>query len=236
MTRLRAGVTMLLLALALGCQGPAAPPAPAARSDVAADADRAFQRREWVLAARLLREAIVHDPGNLTLHYRLAICASHLDLREEAIREFQWVLARAPAGSQEAETARQWLTAAGVLRAAPAASTEPPPDETTGDARLTGRVVWNEPGQAPVDPRRMQLFLVGLPDGPTKEQRYVLRTDEDGAYAFRRIVAGEYKLTNRTAGEPTWRLRVRLEPGREQVLDLTPVNSTRARDDFPERR
>lgn len=228
---------MLVLAGALaGCQGPAAPPPPPAAVDVTADALRAFERRDWVLAARLLREALVHAPSDLTLHYYLAIAASHLDLREEAIREFQWVLGRAPAGSQEAETARRWLTQAGVLSASAPVRTEPVPDETTGDSGLVGRVIWNEPGESPVDPRRLQLFLIGLPDTPTAEQRYVLRTDEDGRFHFRRIVAGPYRLTNRVAGQPVWRLRVELETGREHALDLTPANSTRARDDFPEPR
>jgi hypothetical protein len=40
-------------------------------------------------------------------------------------------------------------------------------------------------------------------------------------------------LTDRIAGETTWRLRVKLEPGEIASLDLGQANSTRVRDDFP---
>lgn len=233
--RTRGALASVCLVLAVGCQSPPPAPPPTATAPVAMDAARAFERREWVLAARLLREALVRDPNNLTLHYHLAIAASHLDLRAEAIREFKWVLEMAARGSQEAETARRWLTEAGVL-VAEGQPVGPVPDETTGDAALSGRVVWDAPAEAPVDTRRMQLFLIGLPDTPTREQRYVLRTDQEGRFDFKRIVAGPYRLTNRVAGDPTWRLKVQIEPGREQTLDLGPANSTRARDDFPDSR
>lgn len=48
------------------------------------------------------------------------------------------------------------------------------------------------------------------------------------------LLAGSYKLTNRIAGQPIWRLRVEFKPGEQKTLDLTPANSIAARDDFPE--
>jgi hypothetical protein len=42
-------------------------------------------------------------------------------------------------------------------------------------------------------------------------------------------------LTNRIAGEPTWRLRVQLEPGQVATLDLGESNNAKVRDDFPGR-
>lgn len=190
-------------------------------------------RQDWAAAAPLFRQALARDPRNPLLHYNLAICAAYLELRDEAVREFQWVLANGPAGSQEVEAARQWLIAAGVLQAPrEATSNEPPPDETTGDSGLAGRVLYAESG-APVPLQREQLHLIGLPDTPTKEQRYVLRTDQEGRFEFKRIVPGPYRLTNRVAGQPTWRLKVELEPGSVGTLDLTPDNSTKVRDDFP---
>jgi len=84
--------------------------------------------------------------------------------------------------------------------------------------------------------RRLQLFLVGQPDSPTKEERYNLRTDEDGSFTFPNVVPGPYMITNRVAGQPIWRLRVELKPTEEKQLDLTPDNSVAARDDFPEPR
>jgi hypothetical protein len=231
--RLELGIVALLAVLA-GCQNPRPPAsAPPVAMDIAAEAERAFERREWVLAARLLREAIVHDGASLKLHYHLAIAASHVGLRQEAITEFRWVLAKAPGGSTEAQTARAWLAEAGVLEST-TTSRVAAADETVGDSALSGRVVWTDTAAAGADPRRMQLILVGLGDGPTRERRYVLRTDEEGRFQFRRVVAGPYRLVNRVAGLPTWRLRVDLEPGKEQTLELTPSNSTRVRDDFPD--
>jgi hypothetical protein len=188
-----------------------------------------------VPAARLLREALVHQPTNVTLHYYLAIAATHLGLRDEAIREFQWVLTNAPDGSAEALAAKQWLTAAGVLTGpATAAADAPPVDTATGSVGgLRGQVVWNK-AEDPVEVSRLQLFLRGIPNTPTHEQYYVLRTQNDGRFTFAKVVPGSYKLTNRVAGKPHWRLRVDIAQGEPVTLDLNPQNSTRTRDDFPE--
>lgn len=203
---------------------------------MAAEAIKAFERSDWVPAARLLREAIVHQPTNVTLHYYLAIAATHLELREEAIREFQWVLTNAPAGSAEALAAKQWLTAAGVLAGpATAAAADPPAaDAATGSVGgLQGQVVWSE-AEDPISVSRLQLFLRGIPNTPTHDQYYVLRTQNDGRFNFAKVVPGTYKLTNRVAGKPHWRLRVDIAQGEPVTLDLNPQNSTRTRDDFPE--
>jgi hypothetical protein len=223
---------VVLVALVLGACGGTAP-APTADYDVVAEALKAFERHDWVPAARLLREAIVKQPTSLRLHFALAVSASHLDLLEEAIREFQWVLANAP-GTSEAATAREWLRNAGVLREPePATATAPPAlDPEIGNSGLSGRVAWTG-GEPPVKTGRMQLFLKGVPGTPTKDIQYVLRTDEEGAYQFKNVAAGSYKLTNRIAGEPAWRLRVEIPEGREVTLDLGSHNSFHARDDFP---
>jgi hypothetical protein len=202
---------------------------------VAADAIKAFERSDWVLAGRLLREAIVHQPANVTLHYYLAIAATHLQLRDEAVREFQWVLLNAPPGSAEAVAAREWLIAAGVLGTTPAtvaAAPQPAVDPIGPGGSLRGQVVWNE-ADDPISVSRLQLFLKGLPDTPTHDQYYVLRTESDGQFQFRKVMAGSYKLTNRIAGKPHWRLRVTVQQGEPTTIDLTPQNSTRTRDDFP---
>ena len=202
---------------------------------MAAEAIKAFERSDWVPAARLLREALVHQPTNVTLHYYLAIAATHLGLRDEAIREFQWVLTNAPAGSAEALAAKQWLTAAGVLTdPATAAAPEAPPADATGAVGgLRGQVVWNE-AEDPVSVSRLQLFLRGIPNTPTQEQYYVLRTQNDGRFNFTKVVPGSYKLTNRVAGKPHWRLRVDIAQGEPVTFNLNSQNSTRTRDDFPE--
>src|SRR5205823_2678169 len=109
----RRALAALLVGLALAACG--SPPTAKEEPDGVAEALRAFDRGDWVAAARLLREAVAKQPTDLRLHYSLAVTVTHLELREEAIREFQWVLANAPAGSPEAIAARNWLLAAGVL-------------------------------------------------------------------------------------------------------------------------
>jgi hypothetical protein len=232
MTRRLAVLTLLALAL-VACTSPAPPPT--AERDIVAEALAAFDRGDWPLAARLLREALVKQPASLRLHYALAISASHLDLRDETIQEFQWVLANAP-GTAEAEVARRWLIGAGVLREpdTPVAEEPPavPPDRDMGTSALRGRVAWAE-GEPPVKTTRMQLFLRGIPGTPTSGIQYVRRTDEEGKFEFKNIAAGSYQLSNRIAGEPLWRLRVEIPQGKDMTLDLGPQNSLRARDDFP---
>jgi hypothetical protein len=232
MMRRLAALAIVGLVLA-ACSGPA--PSPQAEYDVVAEALKAFERSDWVAATPLLREAIIKQPATLRLHYALAIAASHLDLREETIREFQWVLANAP-GTAEAEVARNWLIAAGVLRTPDTATAQeqspPPVDKEIGTSGLSGRVVWTD-GEPPIKITRMQLFLSGLPDTPTKGIQYVLRTDEDGAFQFKKIAPGPYQLTNRIAGQPLWRLRVEVPPDQDVTLELGPQNSLATRDDFP---
>src|SRR5439155_16991978 len=49
--------------------------------------------RSWAVAAGHLRTALQLNPKSLVLHYNLAICAIWLDLKDEAIHEFEWVMA-----------------------------------------------------------------------------------------------------------------------------------------------
>lgn len=226
---------MILLLLGCGSPAPQAP-APTAGPDVTAEALKAFERQDWVPAARFLREAIAKNPANRTLHYYLAITATHLDLREEAVREFKWVLANFPRGSPEAEAARQWLTQAGELpdTTVTAAPKEPGPDSLAGDVTFRGQIVWQ--GDLPPQLRlsRQQIFLRGVRGTPSEDYYYVRRTDESGRFEFKAIKPGLYRLSDRIAGQPVWRLRVQLQPGQEMTLDLTPQNSTQVRDDFPQ--
>jgi hypothetical protein len=231
----------LLLALA-GCQSPPPPATPSSSTapsvDFAAEARAAAARQDWKAAAPLFRQAIAASPTDYKLHYELGVVGTYLDARDEAAREFRWVVSNAPPESAESRAARQWLAENGGSTGAVAAVTPAPADiphvERVGDAGLYGQVAWTAGAGGPHATRRMQVHLTGVPGTPSQDQRYTVRTDDDGKYEFRRIVAGSYKLADRVAGKPTWRLRVEVEPGRDTALDLNPTNSVSVRDDFPE--
>jgi len=214
---------MLVLA---GCQRAPATPA-AEHPPTVSDLDEAKQAlavANWGAAAPHLRAALQQAPDSLFLHSNLAICASWLNLTDEADREFQWVHEHAPSDSEEAATARRWLAKRGD-----SAETEAAANRVATDSGVHGIVMWGDP---PVPQNRMQIFLMGLPNTPTKDGRYALRTDENGAYAFQRIPAGTYKLEVLLMMKPRWRLKLTLEPGQDLVVDLTPENSVPRRDDF----
>jgi hypothetical protein len=234
---LRLLLTAALLGFTLGCTSPppSSPTPVAATRDVGAEAMAAIDRAEWARAAELLREALRQEPTSVKFHYHLALAGTHLNLRDEAVREFQWVLAHVAPELPEAQEARRWLTDAGVLprSGGETASTTPSEgitQETPGDSVVSGRVMWAD-GKPTA---RVQIFLKGAPKTPTQTLQWVRRTDDSGYFEFKRIPPGTYMLTNRIAGEPLWRLRVQLEPGQTLTLDLSEANNAKIRDDFPE--
>lgn len=221
------------LALLVACQTPPAPPpATSGPGDPVRIARETFRRGDCAAAAPLLRGALGRAPDDLGLHYGLAVCASRLDQRDEAVREFQWVLRHAPSGSEEWRVARGWLAEAGVGGDDGRDAGQRPPLA----AAVAGRAMASDPGQGTRPLGRLQLHLTGLAGTPTEGVNHVIRADEEGRFAFRGLPAGPYRLTDRVAGTPRWRLRVDLEPGQELVMDLTPANGVGVRDDFPERR
>jgi tetratricopeptide (TPR) repeat protein len=236
--RIRAWAVLGCMVAISACQSPSAPPPSSRPIEVpaAARAAVALGAGRYEEAATLYREALRLDPLAIPSHYGLAVALSYVD-RSAAIREFQWVVINAPKDSPEAGEARAWLVRAGALPKTPveqaAASTL---ERQRDNAALFGRAIMAEKGQ-PVGPvSRMQLFLVGQPDSPTKEERYNLRTAEDGTFKFPNVLPGPYMLTNRVAGDPTWRLRVVLKPSEERELNLGPGNNLSVQDDFPQLR
>ncbi len=229
--RPRALVLLGGLALALAaCQAPAAPPPRAAAPTLASQAAEALDKGEYARAADLYHRALAGDADNLGLHYGLGVAASYLNLKDEAIREFKWVLERGAKGSPEAEAARRWLASAGALASVePAASPAPDSGPAAGQSSLQGRMVLPEAGPA----RRRMVILYGVAKTPTEQERYQTRTDENGRFEFSRLVPGPYMITDAVAGAKSWRLRVEVQPGQAATLDLTPANSIKIRDDFP---
>jgi len=236
MSRSRVCAALLLLVLLAACQSPS-PPARSTSSDTPEVlAARALAAGRYADAALLYREALGETSGKMELHYGLAVASSYLDRRDDAIREFRWVLQYGSPKAAEVDASRQWLIRAGALP--PAAYTASPAgpekERAAGNASLEGRAVFAEGGQTPQPMPRQQLFLVGQPNSPTQRERYNLRTDERGNFKFPDVVPGPYKLTERVAGQPIWRLRVEFKASEVKVLELTPANSTASLDDFPE--
>jgi hypothetical protein len=199
-------------------------------------AARALAGGRYGDALELYRQALADSPGKAALHYGLGVASSHLDRRDDAVREFRWVVRYGPQTAPEVAAARQWLIRAGAL---PSTSLDTPAPSRSGEERqagnasVEGRAVFAEAGQAPKAMARLQLFLV--PESPTQKENYNLRTDEQGNFKFPNVIPGPYKLIDRVAGQPIWRLRVEVKPSETKALELTPANSLAVRDDFPER-
>lgn len=237
MTPPKAYVLIGLLALLAGCQAPSRPVQSAAPEDPSAMAAAALAGGRYTDARALYRQALADAPGKVALHYGLGVASSHLDRRDDVVREFRWVVQYGPQTAPEVAAARQWLIRAGAL---PTRSLNTPTPSRSGEERqagnasLEGRAIFAEAGQAPKPMARLQLFLV--PESPTQKERYHLRTDEEGRFTFPDVIPGPYKLIDRVAGQPIWRLRVELKPSETKVLELTPANSLAMQDDFPEQR
>lgn len=101
------------------------------------------------------------------------------------------------------------------------------------DHRHARDVTWAEPPNTPVPVQRRQLHRKGIHGTTSEGTSYTVRSDEAGRYEFTRVVPGPYKLTDAIAARPTWRLKLQVERGNRTVLDLSPGNSGKVRDDFP---
>lgn len=226
---------LALLALALGaCQGAPAPRRETS-PDLASQADAALEQGDYERAADLYGQALQAAPESVPLRYGLAVAASHLGRRDQVIREFRWVLERGTPGSPEVEAARGWLIRVGALPRTTPAQGAREDGRQPGHGSIEGHAAIGGPGQVSRPAPHIMLILVGQPNSPTKEERYNLRTDEEGRFKFRNVAPGPYMLTDQVAGPPTWRLRIEVQAGQEMQLDLTPANSARVRDDFPSR-
>ncbi|HVQ77885.1 MAG TPA: hypothetical protein VMT79_20380, partial [Candidatus Binatia bacterium] len=81
--------------------------------------------------------------------------------------------------------------------------------------------------------RGLTLQLIGLAGTPTAEVRLRQRADQSGRFRFEGVTPGGYVFTDSVGSSPKWRLRVEIEAARETLLDLTPSNSAKVRNDFP---
>ena len=178
-----------LLALLAGCQSPARPVQSSALEDGAVRAARALAEGRYTDALELYRQALADAPGKVGLHYGLGVASSYLDRRDDAVREFRWVVQYGPQTAPEVAAARRWLIRAGALL--PAHFAKPAPTQSSqerraGNASLEGRAVFAEAAQAPKPMARLQLFMV--PESPTQKENYNLRTDEEGNFKFPDVI------------------------------------------------
>jgi len=221
------------MVLVIGCQKAPLPQPPVTPPDLLGEARAAMARGDYNTSARLLRQVVAASPDNLEAHYRLAVSASHLDLFDETQGEFEWVVAHGAPDSAEVKMARDWL------RQTRSRTAEGPPLEaatTRSDrATLSGRVVLTKDGTPEPQPY-LRLFMKGIKGTPVEDEFYRVQTDQQGTYSIADVVPGEYSLTNRVAGAPIWRLKVTLKAGENLQFNLTPENSVKVRDDFPDTR
>jgi hypothetical protein len=236
----RGGWLLALMLTLTACQG-TPPPRQATRQaepDAAALAALALERGEYERAGELYRTALAATPDSVPLHYGLGVSVSFLNRKAEAVRELRWVLEHGEAGSSEVRAAWLWLKSVKALPSVESGATTAAAQEEQATeqkkepvATVHGRAVFGESSSDSVPKQRMQLFLM---EHPSRVKYFRIRTDEQGNFKFENVPAGVYKLTDRAAGPPIWRLRVELKPGQDLSLDLNPANSTRVRDDFPE--
>ena len=224
------GIAAVLLVAA--CGHPA--PVQRAADDPETLAAAAMEVGDYARAAALYRQAVEKRPQSVSAHYGLGVAASNLGEREETIREFQWVIANGKPGSAEVDAARRWLITAGVLRPTVVVARTASEPDRGWNGSIEGQAYLGGSDQ-PQPQTRLQLHLVGQPDSATKEERRVLRTDNDGRFRFTNVVPGPYMLTDRIAGKPGWRLKIEVSPGSMLRLDLNPSNRADVRDDFPGR-
>src|SRR5712691_11710809 len=115
MTSPKAYVLIGLLALLAGCQSPSRPAQSSAPEDGAAMAASALAGGRYADALELYRQALADAPAKVGLHYGLGVASSYLDRRDDAVREFRWVVQYGPQTVPEVAAARQWLIQAGAL-------------------------------------------------------------------------------------------------------------------------
>ena len=235
----RARFWLLIVSLALpACQAaPSAVPASPAKN-LAALATEALESGDYARAADLYRLGLAAAPESVPFHYGLGVSVSYLNRRDEAVKEFRWVLEHGLPTSDEVRAARRWLESVGALRRAATVEAEAPKaTEEPADgapkpatASISGRVTFEGNSGDVVAMERMTLFLHSY---PVRVKYLRIRTDEQGRYSFTGIPPGIYKLTDQIAGSVRWRLRVEVKPGQDMTLNLESANSTRVRDDFP---
>lgn len=193
---------------------------------LAAQAEARARGEDYEGAWRLYYRALQAAPEDVALWYGLGVVLSRLDRPREAERAFRYVVEHGRPDSEEARAARNWLVRAGALTELVTFTVSSPAVVGNGDrAAVTGMVTWG--ARAPRHRAiRVQLLLAGV-SGDAEGKRFRARTSLGGAYAFRHLPAGSYRLIGAAAGQRLWDLRLDVADGRGISLDLGKDNSER---------
>jgi hypothetical protein len=231
---LRRGLLIALGLLALGCGQGSPPPAsaPAPKSPAVAlrdEGDTLLAKGDYAGAAARYEAAIALLPEDVGLHYAAGTAYSHLNRKADATREFRWVLSRGQPDSAEAQGAKRWLAAAGLL--ATESGEDAKEGEDAGKAAPTrtgiaGKVEW--PGVHPGDPAvGVRIILTGedITNQQFKDGRI---TRVGGRYTFPELAPGNYRLVGSAMRPelPLWDHKVSVERGKMTSFDLSQANSS----------
>src|SRR5260370_21160675 len=140
MSRSRVGAALVGLVILAACQSPSTPARSTSSDTTEVLAARALAAGRYTDAALLYREALGEASGKMELHYGLAVASSYLDRRDDAIREFRWVVQYGSPKAAEVDASRQWLIRSGSLP--PAAYTANPAGAEEERSAGTACIVW----------------------------------------------------------------------------------------------
>jgi len=238
-SRARAAALAATVLLAACSREPVVPPvsAPAvpAAAGLLSPGDELMGRGDYTAAEVKYRQAVALESGNVAARYGLGAALSHLDRREDAISQFQWVLRLGGEGSPFVEPARRWRASVGGLptaRARSRAITEVrPPLEQRQPGRVRGDLRWI--GLLERDAPWVSLTLQPSPGG--RLPRYTARGRVGGDYEFEKVIPGRYRLVGQAGHPPIilWSNFVVVQPGADVMLDLTASNATVPADTLP---
>jgi len=185
-----------------------------------AEGDALAARGDYEGAALKYQQAANQEPEDVSIRFALGSALSHLNRREETVKQFRFVVAQGKPDSPEVQAALRWLVAVGELAEsvtfAPPESPQPeaaPSPVPVATGRVKGRAVGKGTGQ-------VNLALKG-DDDRNRELAFSQTVKMGEPYEFD-APPGNYRLKGEDpeSGEVLWDHRVTVTTGKETVLDL----------------